>query len=98
MSTTADHVLRPLCKKTANQELEKHAKPDKPEQKWRTQVLTEATPPTTRALLLFVHSRAVWAVREWMMFIPDFVEEVDLVLSQEQRRCDAVHGRITPAL
>jgi len=37
-------------------------------------------------------------VRVWVVFVPDVVEEVDLVAVQEERSSYAVHRRITPAL
>ena len=41
---------------------------------------------------------AVRAMREGAVLVPDVVEEVELVFALEEPRCDAVHGRVAPAL
>jgi len=38
------------------------------------------------------------AMHEWVVEVPDLVEEMDLVFARKQCRANAVYGRISPSL
>lgn len=59
---------------------------------------TEALRGVARAVTLLPEPVALRAVRVRVVFVPDVVEEVDLLLLREERGRDAVHRRVAPAL
>ena len=71
---------------------------------WSPTPRRHAETPTETALLVTValaarpRALALRAVRVRVVLVPDLVEEVDLLLALEQRRCDAVHRCVAPSL
>lgn len=60
--------------------------------------LTKTPLHITRTPPALPRARPARAVRVRVVLVPDLVEELDLVLPREERRGDAVHGCVAPAL